>query len=80
MAEVDKEFMQPSNFFVKRILKGDQKAPILEDEKVYGALRVHNSKLKKESHDFFFDHQLKSRIESLKMKRDKSEALGIERS
>ena len=56
MEEVDREFMQPGSFFVKRILKGDQKAPVLDDDKVYGAMKVHNSKLKKESHDFFFDH------------------------
>lgn len=73
MAQVDREFVQPTSFFIKRILKGDQKAPIMDDNQVYGSLQVHNSKLKKQNHDFFFEHQLKNRIESLKVKKIKAD-------
>ena len=50
----------------------------MDDDQVYGSLKAHNSQLRKEKQDFFFEHQIKNRIENLKMTRDKSEYANLQ--
>lgn len=49
--EVDREFMKPNKYFIKHILKGDHKAKVFEDAKIYKDFVSYNSKLVKKHED-----------------------------
>ena len=71
MEEVDKEFMKPTKFYIKNILKGDYKANVLPDTNFYGQLVSVNDKLLKRVEDNFVEDQIKIRMEELRYERSK---------